>query len=180
MAAQRGGANREAILAAAYQAVATLGYTGATTADICRRAGVSSGTFFHYFPTKEDVLLALLVGEELEGEATLAAIVDQTILEAHDPLLPSFIREVSTLSTLPRVQAVLAEQATTRRNQLRAAITRERMSGTVRDDLDDHELVRRAEIAINGFELTLGTGTNPTTNAASLRGLLSDGLGWNR
>lgn len=31
-----------------------------TSAAICREAGIATGTFFHYFPTKLDLLLAIL------------------------------------------------------------------------------------------------------------------------
>lgn len=32
------------------------GYTQTTVQDICKKAGIAKGTFFYYFPTKEDVL----------------------------------------------------------------------------------------------------------------------------
>lgn len=177
MAGRRGQANREAILAAAYEAIATTGYATATTAEICRRADVSSGTFFHYFPTKEDVLLALLEDPAPPSEATLAAIVGDAIDEARDPLLPAFIREIATLSTLPRVQATLAQHDDHRRARLGAAIAQERAAGRVRDDLDDDHLRARAEMVISGFETMLAAGADPETCATTMRGLLADCLG---
>lgn len=36
------------------------GYAGATTAAICREAGISSGAFFHYLPTQSSLLIANL------------------------------------------------------------------------------------------------------------------------
>ena len=56
---RRGAGNRDALIRAGFEAIASLGYARATTAEICRRAGVSSGTFFHYFATKEELLLAM-------------------------------------------------------------------------------------------------------------------------
>ena len=41
------------------------GYEDTTVAEITQAAGVAKGTFFNYFPTKEDVLLAL--GEQTLG-----------------------------------------------------------------------------------------------------------------
>ncbi len=46
---------RQALLDAAAEFVASLG-TGASTAKIAKAAGVSEGTLFTYFPTKDDLL----------------------------------------------------------------------------------------------------------------------------
>ena len=58
---------RQALLDAAAEFVASLG-TGASTAKIAKAAGVSEGTLFTYFPTKDDLLNQLF----LEIEADLA------------------------------------------------------------------------------------------------------------
>lgn len=51
---------REAILAAAVEEFAASGFTGATTADIARRAGISQPYVFRFFPTKKDLILAVI------------------------------------------------------------------------------------------------------------------------
>lgn len=51
---------RERILAAAEECFARYGYDATGVAEICERAGVSKGAFFHYFPTKQAVFLELL------------------------------------------------------------------------------------------------------------------------
>jgi AcrR family transcriptional regulator len=53
-------ANRAAILAAARDVFAELGYGEATIRDIVRRTDLASGTFYNYFPDKESVLRALV------------------------------------------------------------------------------------------------------------------------
>jgi AcrR family transcriptional regulator len=60
-------ANREAILDAARDVFADLGYGASTVRDIVRRTDLATGTFYNYFPDKESVLHALL--EEAAGEA---------------------------------------------------------------------------------------------------------------
>lgn len=55
---------REALLEAALNLVAQLG-TGAATAKIAKAAGVSEGTLFTYFSTKDDLLNDLFL--EIEG-----------------------------------------------------------------------------------------------------------------
>src|SRR5215475_8911119 len=52
-------ANRQAILAAARNVFAQLGYEGATVRDIIRGTDLASGTFYNYFRSKEEVAEAL-------------------------------------------------------------------------------------------------------------------------
>ncbi|WDH32430.1 TetR/AcrR family transcriptional regulator [Pseudomonas chlororaphis] len=65
-------AKREALLVAASELIAQLG-TGASTAKIAKAAGVSEGTLFTYFPSKDDLLNELFVEiEEGLAESILA------------------------------------------------------------------------------------------------------------
>ena len=64
-------ANRAAILDAAQDVFADLGYGAATVRDIVRRTDLASGTFYNYFPDKEAVFRALL--EESASEARALA-----------------------------------------------------------------------------------------------------------
>src|ERR1700722_7155685 len=50
---------RQEILDAAARCIATEGFQGASTADICREAGISPGHLYHYFASKEEILTAL-------------------------------------------------------------------------------------------------------------------------
>lgn len=61
---------REAILAAAADLVAALG-TSASTANIAKAAGVSEGTLFTYFATKDDLLNQLFVDFESDLAKTV-------------------------------------------------------------------------------------------------------------
>ncbi len=60
-------ANRAAILAAALQVFAELGYGATSVRDIVRRTDLASGTFYNYFPDKDAVFRALV--EETGVEA---------------------------------------------------------------------------------------------------------------
>ena len=53
-------ANRAAILDAAREVFAELGYGQASVRDIVRRTELAAGTFYNYFPDKESVLRALV------------------------------------------------------------------------------------------------------------------------
>src|SRR4051794_41926928 len=59
--------NRGAILDAARDVFAELGYGAATVRDVVRRSGLAAGAFYKYFPPKEAVLRAL-------GEGNAAGI----------------------------------------------------------------------------------------------------------
>lgn len=63
---------RQALLESAAKLVATLG-TGASTAKIAQAAGVSEGTLFVYFPTKDDLLNQLFVEIETDLAETMLA-----------------------------------------------------------------------------------------------------------
>ena len=51
---------KEKLVAAAEAEILAQGYAATTVDEICARAGVSKGSFYHFFPTKEDVALAAL------------------------------------------------------------------------------------------------------------------------
>src|SRR6266498_6162266 len=63
---------RQALLDAAAEFVASL-CTGASTAKIAKAAGVSEGTLFTYFPTKDDLLNQLFMEIEANFTATMLA-----------------------------------------------------------------------------------------------------------
>ena len=50
--------SRSKLLDAALQVIRTKGYVATTVDDICAIAGVTKGSFFHHFKSKEDLALA--------------------------------------------------------------------------------------------------------------------------
>jgi AcrR family transcriptional regulator len=60
-----------AILRAAAQVFSARGYAATTTNHIAARAGVSIGSLYEYYPSKDALLLALLEEHLAEGEAIL-------------------------------------------------------------------------------------------------------------
>jgi AcrR family transcriptional regulator len=63
---QRSEVTRAAILAAALKLFSQRGYDATGVAEICTEAGISKGAFYHHFPTKQTLFLALL-NDWLEG-----------------------------------------------------------------------------------------------------------------
>lgn len=95
---------RADILVAAAEEFAANGVDGTSTAAICRRAGIGSGTLFHYFPTKLEIVhglfgdafarMALLyeeAGVEEDPEAGLNRILQHLFDDLASPLAPGLM-----------------------------------------------------------------------------------------
>lgn len=70
--------NRQAILDAAREVFAELGYEAATVRDIIRRTGLAAGTFYNYYRSKEEVHAALTA----EGAARFAPVLKRLRAQA--------------------------------------------------------------------------------------------------
>jgi AcrR family transcriptional regulator len=62
------------ILKAAAQVFASRGYAGTTTNHVAARAGVSIGSLYEYFPSKDALLVALADAHISEGETTVGEV----------------------------------------------------------------------------------------------------------
>ena len=60
MAQQRSEDTRNQIISTAVEVFCRCGYDAAGVAEICSRAGVSKGAFYHHFPSKKALFLAIL------------------------------------------------------------------------------------------------------------------------
>lgn len=111
------------ILDAAAAEFAASGYAAATTASIYRRAGVSSGTLFHYFPTKLDLLLGVLelgraetaralaeIAEGATGTGAVLAYAAHVEAELADELYPGLVRAIGDVERLEPIRAALAAE----------------------------------------------------------------------
>lgn len=70
---------RSAILDAALRRFSIAGYNAASVDDICNEAGVSKGAFYHHFPSKQALFLALLEGWLKVIDAGLASLRQPTV-----------------------------------------------------------------------------------------------------
>ena len=58
--AERGAATRARLLDATIEALIDVGWSGTSTTEVVRRAGVSRGAQVHHYPTKDDLVLAAI------------------------------------------------------------------------------------------------------------------------
>ncbi len=111
----------KAILQAAAEIFAQLGYARATTNKIAERAGVSVGSLYQYFPNKDSLLAALLE----QHHAEVHKVVDAALARLAKPTTPlaNGLRQLLVeLLTLHRANPALTKA-------LSAAVLRESRVG---------------------------------------------------
>ncbi len=104
----------DVILAAAARVFAASGYAATTTNHIARRAGVSIGSLYEYFPSKDAILVALTERHVDEAERELGALLRQleAALPPLDVLVDRMVRAMVGLHARdPGLHRVLFEQA---------------------------------------------------------------------
>jgi len=108
---ERSRETRDAIVEAAARLFAEAGLAGATTAQIAKVAGVSPGSMYQYFPSKESLVQAIF---EREGErqfAQFVAIVGEQGLEDGPALIRAFVTNlVDTVQGDRDLNRVLLEE----------------------------------------------------------------------
>ena len=67
------------ILAAALRLFAAHGFHGTPTSKIAKEAGVANGTLFHYYKTKEDLIVSLYLDIKLRMSAHIEATAENAV-----------------------------------------------------------------------------------------------------
>jgi AcrR family transcriptional regulator len=138
--------NRRQLLAAAAEVFAERGLD-ASVSDIAQRAGVGKGTVFRHFPSKDD-LLAAVVLDRIDG----LAFEGQRLLAAPDPAdaLLEFLaiaadqrrqRDLSFLSGAGDLNAAVRRSREALYRVIGALVDRARAAGVVRDDVTGTDVV---------------------------------------
>lgn len=97
-----------ALLDAAARCFAQSGFVATRTADICLLADMSAGNLFHYFPSKQAVLLALIAREGLEIQQAMDQLLQQ---QAPLQALQGFLQHVCQLVEDPNYTGLALEIA---------------------------------------------------------------------
>lgn len=163
---QRFTARQTAILTGAYRCFADEGYESTSTADICRAADISSGTLFHYFPTKLDILVTLLrvsaawTEEQLllarragVGRPALTTYLGALDRQRTTDQTVGFARAVQGVARVPAVAAVRDVEQDMVDRFLLDHITEAVRTSAARSDATPDQLVRWVRWLIDGSAL---------------------------
>lgn len=182
-------ARRGALLDAAAACFAEKGFDGTRTADIVARAGTSTGNLFHYFPSKQALVVGLLDRERDETAAYLddllvrddpRAALDEllgTVIElAADPGYSALALEISAAA---HRSGEIAERVGRNDSELRTAIAtlvdRARDCGQVAATGDVAELASWVALLVDGLFARVGVDPtfDPRSHAARLTAVVS-------
>ncbi|MFC0108084.1 TetR/AcrR family transcriptional regulator [Kibdelosporangium aridum] len=136
--------NRAKILAAAEEVFVESG-ADASTEEVAKRAGVAIGTVFRHFPTKNDLLAAMMkqLADRLAGEAeTLAAQGDpRTALFTFFEGVVEQAAGKKTVVELLGVDIQVGRQLQAMRDAIGTLLMRAQESGAVREDVQLDEVM---------------------------------------
>ena len=140
-------ANRAAILTAAREVFAEIGYGAATVRDVVRRTDLATGTFYNYFPDKESVLRALVEDNAAVIRARLRAVrgqattLDGFVRDAYRAYFEYIVEDPATFELMSRnagtVRELMGEPALGAGVDDLVADLRDRVSA---GDLADHDV----------------------------------------
>lgn len=143
----------DAILEAAAHILVSDGYEDTTTKRVAERAGVSIGSLYQYFPSKDALVMALA---ERHVEQMLALVERSLQLGAEQSPLETARRIAGALrdayAVNPRLYQVLLDQGPRVGLPERVQVLERRMEGVVRAFLSRHaRLLRPANVDLASF-----------------------------
>ncbi len=162
----KGMIRREAILAAAMQHFAKDGYQNASFAAIAAEVGLSLPGLLHYFPTKVDLLLAILEKRDIES----ASAVGEEYADWHKVLLglveiaranqkiPSVVQvfavlNAESLTTDHPASAWFAARVSHLQKNLVSSFQKGVAAGELRQDIDPHSIAAELISMMDGLQM---------------------------
>jgi len=103
--AERRAGTRRALLDATVSCLSERGYSGATTPEICSRAGVSQGALFKHFPSKQALMAAAV--EHLFGALLEGFVADITVESRRRDPVEAAVQRLWQAFLSPQLAAVL-------------------------------------------------------------------------
>ncbi|MFB2580962.1 TetR/AcrR family transcriptional regulator [Herbiconiux sp. P15] len=180
---------RAAIVTAASTEFATHGYQASTTAGICREAGISSGTFFHYFPTKLDALVAVLesgcddlrdhlarIEQNASGLEAVLRYATALGAEVSEESYRVFVAGLAGVESDPRVAAALQAEATLIDDFLARHVEAGQQTCEIRRDAPASDLARWVSWLLDGASQAAAVAPAPMQTPATVESLLRGGI----
>jgi TetR/AcrR family transcriptional regulator, transcriptional repressor of aconitase len=171
---------REKILEAAQRTFAQYGYEGATVARLEQATGLSRGGIFNYFPTKDDLFLALA---ERDAERIGALWLEhgyEDVLRYIDESEPEWLGVYLEIGRRLRTDEDFRERWRQRApevdRRLAEDVRRLQEEGELRDDVDVETLGRFLGLVADGIAMNRAAGF-PTPPFEDLLLLVGDAIG---
>ncbi len=155
---QRSRDTRKQIIEAAVALFCEAGYEAASVADICDRAGVSKGAFYHHFPSKQALFLDVLedwlgrIDAQLFSPSMIGGDVPASILNMAEMLgfvfreasgrLPIFMEFMVQASRDQAVWNAAIQPYRRYQNRFAELIANGQKSGSIKENLDPHLVAR--------------------------------------
>ena len=171
---------RDEILEAARRCFATHGYEGATVVKLEEETGLSRGAIFNYFPSKDEIFLALAERDadrfgRLWADEGLEAVI-RAFVEEDPEWLGAYLEVSRRLRTDPGFHARWQQRAPEAEERIEARLVAAREAGEIRDDISLESVGRFVGIALDGLALRLAAGF-PAPDAAEFLALLESAIG---
>jgi len=186
---------RQQILDAGLRCFSRDGFHATTTADIVREAGVSQGALYLYFPTKDDIVVAL-ADDRHQGEAFLSALAQREpdpirglalLVELHGRGLSDpgrldarrvGIQGWGEALRNPRIKASVVEGAGRVREAIVGLIERGQRTGQVRSSVDPQAAAQLLIAVFQGLVLQVawGEAVDLAAFGQTLRGMIGEAL----
>ena len=179
----RGRARRAAVLDAARRLFSQQGFKGASLAAIAQEAGLTDAGLLYHFPTKNDLLLAVIAEGDHEQDQTLAQVRGErglpllrrmaefgADLEA-DPILTALDVTLSAehLQDGSDINAYFAERYQNFRAMLAKAFADAAHAGDLRPDLDPQMEAANMTAVLDGLRLQWLLSGGAVSMAAGMR-----------
>jgi len=162
---------RKRLIDAGQMCLLDRGYEGTSARDIMERAGVSAGTLYHYFDSKDD-LFAAIAERFLESVSASVEGVTDAQAKLMDVVYGNFVRaRPRSLQPALRARAPFDERIRTTLTRYDEAIERAlqplvedaQRSGAIREDVDVDALIEVVALCFEGLEARVGSNTLRTS-----------------
>jgi AcrR family transcriptional regulator len=171
---------REEILEAAQRTFAQYGYEGATVARLEQATGLSRGGIFNYFPSKDDLFLALA---ERDAERIGALWLEhgyEDVIRYIDESEPEWLGVYLEIGRRLRTDDAFRERWRQRApevdRRLADEVQRLQEEGELRDDVEVETVGRFLGLVVDGIAMSRAAGF-PTPPLADLLLLVGDAIG---
>jgi AcrR family transcriptional regulator len=174
-------ARRRRVLEGARRCFARHGYEGATVVRLEREIGLSRGAIFNWFPSKQELFLALAAEDNQRLHALLAEEGFDALLEAVTEHEPDWLAVYLEFGRRLKADAELRERwiaiaPPEARERSRAWIERAQASGELRSDVSAEEIGQFIGVVVDGVVAQRALGFDPPPRELVLR-LVRDGTG---